>query len=280
MTDSESMSRPKLACCNFIPDVNVLRDFALDHGFDGIDWSFTPENLPVTRAEESALAEAIASLHPLEVRYHCAFKRTDPGDVDAEKAVEAMKLFRHVCRIVSGLGGRVMTIHVGLGRDTTHHLSWERTVKGLSSLVDFARSLGIRLCLENLAWGWTCRPELFEKLVRKSGAWATLDIGHARVSPYVMTQHYQVEDFVAPQPERFLNAHIYHEEEGDTHQPPRDVADIRDRLDLLRQMTSCQWWVLELREEEPLLQTLDVVRQFLLNGFRSDPADAAQHVAL
>ena len=263
------MSRPKLACCNFMPDVKRLREFALDHGFDGVDWSFTPENLPMTGGEEASLAKAVASLDPLDIRYHCAFKRTDLGDVDEGRAAEAMKVFRHVCRIVSEMGGGVVTIHVGLGRDSTHNLSWDRTITGLSSLVDFANGLGIRLCLENLAWGWTCRPELFERLVRKSESWATLDIGHARVSPSVVTQQYQVEDFVSPHPERFLNAHIYHEEEGDDHLPPKDVADIQPRLNILRRLASCDWWVLELREEEPLRRTLQVVREFFRT--ESDP---------
>jgi sugar phosphate isomerase/epimerase len=256
------MSYPKLACCNFIPDVKHLKEFALEHGFEGVDWSFTPENLPRSPREESALVKTISSLHPLEVRYHCAFKRTDLGDANAEEAENAMRVFRRVCRLVSKLGGRFLTIHVGLGRNSTSNLLWDRTVERLTDVVRFANNVGVRLCLENLAWGWTSRPELFEKLIRKSGSWATLDIGHARVSPSVMSQHYELEDFVAPHSERFLNAHVYHEEEEDRHLPPMKVTDIGDRLHLLRKLPLCNWWVLELREEKPLLDTLGVVREF------------------
>lgn len=257
------MDRPKLACCNFISDVEALREFALNHKFDGIDWSFNRENLPQNPAEESALVRTITRLQPLEVHYHCAFNRTDFGDVDAERAKDAMIVFRRVCRLVSKLRGKFLTIHVGLGRNSTNNLSWNRTIDGLAELVRFANGMGVRLCLENLAWGWTSRPELFEKLIRKSGAWATLDIGHARVSPYVMTQHYALEDFVVPQPERFLNAHIYHEETGNQHLPARKMAEIKDRLELLTELDSCDWWVLELREKRALLETLAVVREFL-----------------
>lgn len=257
------MHLPKLACCNFISDAETLREFALDHQFDGIDWSFNQENLPQNPAEESAMVRTITRLQPLEVRYHCAFKRTDLGDVDEENAKDAMLVFRRICRMVSKLRGKFLTIHVGLGRNSTNNLSWNRTIDGLAELVRFANGMGVRLCLENLAWGWTSRPELFEKLIRKSGAWATLDIGHARVSPYVMTQHYALEDFVVPQPERFLNAHIYHEEDGNQHLPARKVAEIKDRLELLTELDSCDWWVLELREKQALLETLGVVREFL-----------------
>ena len=256
------MNRPKLACCNCFSDVKLLKRFALEHGFDGVDWSFTLENLPQSLAEESTLIKTISSLHPLEVRYHCAFNKIDLGDVDPREANNAMKIFRQACRLVSKLRGRYLTIHVGLGRDSTDDLHWHKTVEGLVDLVRFANNVGVRLCLENLAWGWTSRPELFEKLIRKSGSWATIDIGHARVSPSVMSHIYEEEDFLLPHPERFLNAHIYHEEEGDWHVPPQKVADLTDRLNLLRQLPLCDWWVLELREKQALLDTLDVVREF------------------
>ena len=127
--------------------------------------------------------------------------------------------------------------------------------------MQFARKSWLRLCLENLAWGWTSRPELYEKLLRKSGAWATLDIGHAQVCPSVASQQYRVEDFVQPQPERFCNAHVYDAENSHGHIPPRRLEDIRDRLDLLGSLPLCDWWVLELREEEALHTTLAIIKE-------------------
>jgi sugar phosphate isomerase/epimerase len=254
---------PRLACCNFISDVNSLKEFALKHGFQGIDWSFFPDNIPRSPAAETALIKAVSTLYPLEVRYHCAFGRMDLGDVDQEAAQQAMVVLRRVCRLVSKLGGHFLTIHVGLGRDTTVDLSWNRTLAGLADLVRFASNLRVRLCLENLAWGWSSRPELFEKMIRKSGAWVTFDIGHARVSPSIESYHYHVEDFVAPHPERVLHAHIYHVENETGHIPPQKVTDLEERLQLLRTLSSCNWWVLELREEQALLDTLKVIRDFL-----------------
>ncbi|MEJ2716315.1 MAG: sugar phosphate isomerase/epimerase [Deltaproteobacteria bacterium] len=264
------MIRPKLACCNFLSDTTLLREFALEHHFDGIDWSFTFENLPQSPSEEYALVPTISSLYPLEVRYHCAFKHTDLGDIDAEEARNAGSVFRKVCKLVSKVGGRYLTIHVGLGRDSTLNLSWKRTVEGLTDLVRFAHNLGVRLCLENLAWGWTSRPELLEKLIRKSGSWATLDIGHAYVSPSVMSGLFRLDDFVIPHPERFLNAHIYDTENGEGHVPPTKVSDLDARLDLLRELPLCDWWVLELREEKAVLEALRVVREYLRLGSEPD----------
>jgi sugar phosphate isomerase/epimerase len=257
------MNNLKLACCNFISEVNELKEFALQHGFFGIDWSFNQQNLPQSPAEETALVKKISSLRPLEIRYHCAFKKIDLGDVHEGNSEDAMSIFRRVCRLVSKLEGRFLTIHVGLGRDTTLDLSWKRTIERLAALVVYSNGIGVRLCLENLAWGWTSRPELFEKLIRKSGCWATLDLGHALVSPSILTQQYRVKDFVLPHAERIVNGHVYHEEKDNQHLPPEKLEDLLDRLRILRQLPWCDWWVLELKEEQPLLKTLEVVQEFL-----------------
>ena len=255
------MTQPKLAMCNFISDVEKLRQTALDHGFSGVDWTFKLEDLPATEIDESRLHRRISRLQPLEVRYHCAFKGVDLGDADVAKANEAKGIFRKACRLVSKLDGKFMTVHLGLGRDSYDELSWDRSVGSLADLVSFAEDLGIRICLENLASGWSSRPELFEKLVRKSNAGVTLDIGHARVSPSVQSQHYDVEDFVSPHHERVCNAHVYHEESNDGHTAPERLDDVLDRLQLLSCLP-CDWWVLELRDENALFSTLEVVRKF------------------
>ncbi|MCE5333136.1 MAG: sugar phosphate isomerase/epimerase [Desulfobacteraceae bacterium] len=253
---------PKLAMCNFIPDNAELLRFAREHGFSGIDWTITLDCLPDSVLEEARLQSMISGFQDLEIRYHCAFRDTDLGDEDDSKAAMAMENFRKASRVIAGLGGRHMTVHLGLGRKSPAGLSWNRTLRKLASLVDYAGELGICLCLENLASGWSSRPELFEKLIRKTGASVTLDIGHARVSPSVQSQIYELVDFVSPHSERVRNAHIYHEEIADQHVAPRAVDDVRRRLDLLGTI-GCDWWVLELRREAPLLQTLEVVRQYL-----------------
>lgn len=256
-------ARPKLACCNFLSDGKLLKEFALEHGFDGVDWSLTAETLPTNLKEEKALMRTIADLRPLEVRYHSFFEGIDLGDDEEEEADRAMEVFLRATRLVSRLGGKYLTMHIGLGRDSTEGLSWEKTLVKMEELTRLAAGKRIRLCLENLAWGWTSRPDLFEKLIRKSGAWGTLDVGHAHVSPSVRSHHYKVEDFVAPHPERVLNAHIYHREEPSLgHIPPRELSDIEDRLHLLRRLPLCDWWVLELREEDPLLATLAIISEF------------------
>ena len=206
------MKQPKLAMCNFIPDVDELKQTALTHGFSGVDWTLRLEDLPDNDLEESRLRRSIARLYPLEIRYHCAFNGIDLGDEDPGAAAAARDVLGRACRLVSKLDGRFMTIHLGLGRESCDGLSWGRSVTALGDLVSLAQGLGVCICLENLASGWSSRPELFEKLVRKSNAGVTLDIGHARMSPSVQTQRFAFEDFISPHYERVFNAHVYHEE--------------------------------------------------------------------
>ena len=54
------LKRPTLACCNFFPEVTRLKPFALEHGFGGVDWSFSRQSLPPDPAGDAELARVIA----------------------------------------------------------------------------------------------------------------------------------------------------------------------------------------------------------------------------
>lgn len=268
----------KVAMCNFIEDPGLLRSFAIEHGFDGIDWSFDMQNLPETPREATPWVRDLKMLAPLEIRYHCPFPQLDIGHGDPLEQKRAVGVFQRIIRLISKAGGGYLTIHVGLGRNTTRMLSWETTIERLNALVRYGEKHNVLLCLENLAWGWTAKPNLFEKLVRLTGAGVTFDIGHARACEAVQTQQYACEDFVLPHMDRVFNAHVYHDEiEGMGHIPPGDVYDIEARLDVLME-AGCRWWALEIREAEGLIKTRQVVGQYLqaVAGY-PEIRSAAQH---
>jgi sugar phosphate isomerase/epimerase len=268
LTDLEAVAdqrptTPKLAMCNFISNTEKLRKFAREYGFSGIDFSFDLQKLPETPAQESKWVKDIWALEPLEVRYHCPFDRIDIGHDNPEKARAAKDLFCRVIRLISKVGGRYITLHIGLGHDSMEPFCWETTIDNLRQVVDYGRAMNVRVCLENLVWGWTSKANLFEKLIRRSGADVTLDIGHAYACIPVQSQQYAFEDFVTPHADRVLNAHIYHTEiPGQGHIPPEKKEDIEDRLSLLKAI-GCEWWVLELREVEGLLKTKKIVDEYL-----------------
>jgi sugar phosphate isomerase/epimerase len=256
---------PKLAFCNIFSDAGKLRKFANDYGFSGIDWSFDVDQLPQTPAEESSWAHELSILSPLEIRYHCPFYQVDLGHNDPGEAEIAKALFRKIIRLVAKAGGKYLTIHIGLGRNSTEPLSWDATINNLRDIVQFGAQHGVKICLENLAWGWTSRPNLFEKLIRRSGAAVTFDIGHAHACESVRSQQYLLEDFVAPHEGNVLNAHIYHTEvSGQGHLPPNQLEEIDSRLDLLLSV-GCLWWTIEVKEPEGLLQTKALIERYLAN---------------
>lgn len=258
--------KPKLVMGNIFRDVTELRAFALEHGFSGVDWSFDMDSVPILPAQESSWVRDVNSLSPLEVRYHCPFYRIDLGHDNREESQRADALFRGIVRLVAKARGRYLTIHIGLGRDTTEPLSWDVTIENLSRLVQYGAGLGVTICLENLAWGWTSRPNLFEKLVRKSGAGVTIDIGHAAASEALRTQEYQMEDFVAPHADRVFNAHLYHKEKpGMGHAAPERIEDIIDRLQVIEK-TGCTWWVIEIKEPGGLIRTKGMLEAYVENG--------------
>jgi sugar phosphate isomerase/epimerase len=248
---------------NIYPTVEELVIFARKNGFDGIDWSFDLDGLPQSPAEESSWVKTLRTLGSLEVRYHCPFYRIDLGHDDQGEMKQAERIFQMIIRLVSKAGGRYLTIHIGLGHDSTEPLSWERTIANLRRLVQYGSEHQVSICLENLAWGWTSKPNLFEKLIRRSGAAVTLDIGHAWSSESVRSQYYAVEDFVTPHADRVFNAHIYHEEiPGKGHIPPSKWGQIQERLQLLYSI-GCLWWVIEIKEAAGLLATKKLIDEKL-----------------
>lgn len=245
--------------CNFIEDIDELYHFAMMFKFGGIDWSLDLNRLPSTPSEASTWFKSLQKLDHLEIRYHCPFDKVDIGHRDNDAAQYAIELFQQAIRLVAKAQGRYLTLHLGLGHDTTHLFSWDTTVANLTRLVRYGAERGVRLCLENLAWGWTSKPNLFEKLIRKTGAGMTFDIGHAHACEAVYSLHYDARDFVSPHWDHVFNAHVYHTEIPDVgHVPPTNVNDIRSRLDLLME-AGCRFWTLEIRDKEGLIQTKEIV---------------------
>jgi sugar phosphate isomerase/epimerase len=255
--------KPKMAIGNIFPDPETLKAFTRSYGFSGIEWSFDLEALPRTPARESEWVQRVIALRPFELRFHCPFYQVDLGHDDPDEAESADNLFRHIIRLVTKAEGKYLTIHVGLGHNSTETLSWERTVRNLHRLVQYGMERRVVVCLENLAWGWTSRPPLFEKLIRKSGAGVTFDIGHAYACESVVSRDFTIEDFVSPHAHRVFNAHVYHTEiTGLGHVPPERPEDLKSRLSILEEI-QCPWWVIEIRDPEALVYTKRIIDAYL-----------------
>jgi len=165
---------------------------------------------------------------------------------------QALENYKTLIQIISRLGGRFFTVHIGIGQPASDLLCWKTAIKNLSRLVEFGGKYAVTVCLENLLTGWTSQPDRFKELIGRSGAGVTFDIGHATCS-----------NFIDSIKDRVFNAHIYHSEEpGLGHVPPRTLDDIMSRLELLMD-TKCDWWVIELTNASETLHTKSLLQDFL-----------------
>jgi hypothetical protein len=111
------MTYPKLACPNLFSDARNLKSFAMDYGFQGIEGTIRPEELPRNSSEDARLTDALSRLAPLEIRYHLFFKDIELGDLDPAKARAAQRTFVRALQVVSCLSGHFVTVHLGLAEN-------------------------------------------------------------------------------------------------------------------------------------------------------------------
>lgn len=250
--------QPVLAMCNiFDQDAGKLAAFAAENGFSGIDWSLDP-TLP-----EGEFLSRMKSLAGFQVRFHCRFHGVDVAYAD-RRGDDSLALLQRTVDQVARAGGRHMTVHSGLGNPAGEGIDLMRAIDNLAVLVAYGRQNGVAVALENLTTPLTNDPQLFHRMIRESGAFVTVDIGHAHAVWNLHPQRDIFGEYVLPHRDRLLNAHIYHTElKGCGHLPPETLSDISARLDLLEHAESCDWWVIELMNPAELLHTRDLLRCYL-----------------
>jgi sugar phosphate isomerase/epimerase len=259
--------KPLIAIVNlFDQDAGRLLDFAASHGFGGIDWTIDQHQ---SRQE---FLSAMERLESLEVRFHCPFHGVDIGYTDARRAASSLEVLTETMERIALAGRSYMTVHTGFGRVAEEELDFKQAVQNLATLVGRGAELGVIVCLENLASQWTSLPELFYELVQQSGAWVTLDLGHAHVCASRDVQGRVFERYLLPNRHKIRNAHIYHTEaKGEGHVAPAGIEDIVDRIELLKEVPSCDWWVIELKQINDILHTRELLNRCLEGPFQRMP---------
>jgi len=250
--------QPQIAMCNiFDQDADKLAEFAFGNGFSAIDWSIEP-CLP-----QDQFLSRMKTLSDFQLRYHCRFFGVDIAYTD-RRGEDSLHLLMSTVEQVAQAGGRHMTIHSGLGNPSGEGIDLAKAIDNLSVLVEYGNSNGVAVALENLMTPLTNDPRLFNHIIAESGAFATIDIGHAHGVRNLYPQMNICGEYVLPNRDKLLNAHIYHTElEGYGHIAPESLTDISSRLDLLGMAESCDWWVIELMSPEKVLSTRDLLVSYL-----------------
>jgi sugar phosphate isomerase/epimerase len=244
--------------CNiFDQDAERLAVFATENGFAGIDWSIDP-SLP-----EGEFLSLMKSLAGFQVRFHCRFHGVDVAYAD-QRGDDSLALLLRTVDQVARAGGHHMTVHSGLGNPSGDGIDLRRAIDNLAVLVAHGRRNGVAVALENLTTPLTNDPQLFRRMILESGAYVTVDIGHAYAVRDLHPQLDICREYVLPHRDKLLNAHIYHTElAGYGHLPPETLSDISARLDLLGLAETCDWWVIELMNLVEVLHIRDLLRCYL-----------------
>ena len=250
----------------FDQDARRLLDFALSQGFEGIDWTVDQWQ------SKGDFLSSMECLKPVEVRFHCPFQGVDIGYADARRAASSLAVLTETMERIAMAGRKHMTVHTGFGRVSQEELDFKKALQNLTTLVRRGADLGVIVSLENLASQWTSLPELFYELVQQSGAGVTLDIGHAHVCASRDVEGRVFERYLLPNRSRIFNAHIYHTEaRGEGHVAPAGIEDICDRVALLMEVPSCDWWVIELKKIDDILRTREMLSHCLEGHLRQMP---------
>jgi len=250
--------QPQIAMCNiFDQDAEKLAQFALRSGFTGIDWSIDP-SLP-----EREFLSRMQLLSDFQLRYHCRFFGVDVAYAD-QRGGDSLEIMMRTVEQVALAGGKHMTVHSGLGNPSGEGIDGARLIDNLSVLVAYGNRIGVAVALENLMTPLTNDPFLFRRIVAESDAFVTIDIGHAQGVRNLHPGLNICSEYVMPNRDKLLNAHIYNTElEGYGHLSPTSLPDISSRLDLLCLAESCDWWVIELMNPEEVLHTRDLLQSYL-----------------
>ena len=251
--------KPEIAICNiFDQDAARLANFASLHGFTAIDWSIDPDQ------PADAFLALMGYLADFQVRYHCRFSDVDVAYAD-RRGDDSLALLKRTVEQVALAGGRHMTVHCGLNNPSGEGITIGRAIENLALLVEHGSRHGVAVALENLTTPLTNNAQVFNRIVAESGAWVTVDIGHAHAVRELHPEKNDIyNDYVLPNRNRLLNAHVYHTElDGYGHLPPECLWDLFARLELLGQAESCDWWVIELQRPEEILRTREFLRSYL-----------------
>ncbi|PKM48060.1 MAG: hypothetical protein CVV03_00380 [Firmicutes bacterium HGW-Firmicutes-8] len=233
----------------------------------GIDYSFEAQNLSDLK-QEAVYIEKIAR-EDLDIRYHCPFKSIEFAHVDKNTADYSLQYLRDCVDVAGSFGGKYLTTHIGLGFKSPNNIDYENAVVNLSKLVDYGDKKGITVCLENLTTGWTNNPRAFLELIEKTGASVTFDLGHANSCPSVIENQCTSVEFLRTVDSYLINAHVYEIEKIDEktlepyHVAPQNLDIIRPLLLELINNTKCDWWVIELRDQEEVKHTRYLLESFL-----------------
>lgn len=266
----EVFNRPKLVMSSRQDsDKDSDVEFAINNRFDGVDWSFALNRMPFNTASRTRLISQIRKLegHLVEVRFHAPFRHAEIGCRDLRISQWAMELYIKTLELIAEVGGRFLTLHIGLGDISDKDICLQKVLENLNVLKAFGLNRGVTITLENLLYGPTSIPEQWMEILGEVDIPATFDLGHARGCEAVVKGLWTPIEIIYQVKSRLIHVHIYKEENGGGHVPPETIEDLGvELLDALIE-SPCRWWVIELKEKSAALRTKEMLKTYMESIF-------------
>ncbi|HBN97157.1 MAG TPA: hypothetical protein DDZ66_12735 [Firmicutes bacterium] len=247
-------------------DVQVILDYAVTEGYDGVEWYLNSFRLRTSKKHREQFFEKLDQYPGLYYTFHLP-------TVDVELA--------HREPIISGasLGylqlyieylapwflkqdvPPVLTLHVGSNSISVEELDWEVALTNLKQLGDFAAQRNGVVLLENLKVGWTTDPKTHLQMADHAGLGITFDTGHAASNPLVRSGELHLVDYADALSQKIRHVHFYAYESLDQgrHMPPETWMDVAEIWSKVVALPDAQSVVLELSTEEELAKTFDLL---------------------
>ena len=255
--------QPKLLFSHsaFGKNLGTIAEHHSTHGYDGVEWGLDGWRFMKAGQRRRQFLERLRATVPL-CSVHAPYTDLEIGHRDPEYAAAARRILEDYVDAAAELGAHHVNMHVGSFAPDPDELCHETLIRNLAAMLEHAARRGIPLTVENLRGGPTSNPDSFAALLRETGAPVTFDLGHAAGCPWVLDGRGTVVDFLNAIPTPILASHVYLIELDDTHFAPEQPDGFAPSLAALLER-GCDFWVLELHSRETLVQTRQVVEQFL-----------------
>jgi sugar phosphate isomerase/epimerase len=244
---------PTIALTAKWPSYPARLEWIYENSF-ALEYAADPENLNLLHQQIDPYLELGQA-----IRYHGFLPGYEIGHRNPAEAEKGLTVHKQVLDQIQGHGEQVLTVHIGLRPQMP--IDPEVAVRNLGELVEYGRSLGIIVCLENLRRGITSDPHIVADWAEETGAMITFDIGHAVSCDRVQGGKLTALSFLEILSSRLYEVHLYGSE-SDRHYPPNNIGAIGDLLDRSLE-TDCRWWTIELDDYEEALYTRDLVLEYI-----------------
>ena len=257
--------------------VGDVEAFCLEQGCPAVEYTFCRTAVSWDQVAPELPDAELLLARGFTLRYHLGFFGLPLAAPDADLARRSLDMHLRCLRAVAGLGGDMVTVHLGLALADPNSVHPASARADLMTLADEGRRLGVAVCLENLRRGRLNDPDAFQSLLEYADLSATLDVGHALAREQALGRPGLALDYIRRCGPRIRGAHVYEMEKVPPgggrafHAAPHDLTLIRPVLDALTRDSACDWWLIELMDPHEISHTLGLLREHLAQA-RTFPA--------